>query len=153
MTTSYATLRDKIITKLLATGLFADVNGHQPLSQPVGPATAAVWAGPIDVVPRRSGLDVVKYRLQVFVSVYVPLQDPLDAVEVTVVDTSLAILDLVVTDFELGGSLDHVDLLGAYGEPLRSSLGYLRVDQHDYRTATVTIPLILADTDDSNETP
>jgi hypothetical protein len=153
VTTSYATLRDKVITKLLGTGRFQAVNGHQPLSQPVGPASASVWAGPIDVVPRRSGLDTVKYRLQLFVSVYVPLQDPLDVVEVMVVDTSLAILDLVVTDFQLDGAVDHVDLLGTYGEPVGSSLGYLRIDQHDYRTATITIPLILADTDDSDETP
>jgi len=149
----YAMVRDKIISHLTATGMFASVNGHQPLSLPSSPATAAVWAGPVDVVSNTSGLGAVKLRLIVFVSIYVPLDDPLDQVESTIVDSSTTVVELVCGDFELGSTVECVDLLGSSGQAIGAQLGYAQIDSRSYRTSTVTIPLILADTDDIDETP
>jgi|VirMetMinimDraft_7_1064189.scaffolds.fasta_scaffold242399_2 hypothetical protein len=150
---SYQVLRDTVESHLLATGLFASVNGHQPLAAPSGPVTASVWAGPIDTIRAASSLSTVKLRLVLYVTLYVPLTDPLDEVEVLVVDDSVAVMELVCGDFELGGAAEMVDLLGAYGQHVGSQLGYVRIGDGDYRTSTVTIPVILAEASDVTEAP
>lgn len=150
---SYATIRDKIRDHLLASGAFGAVDGHQPLGQPTSPVSVAVWAGPVDVSLYGSGLASTKLRLTVFATVYVPLEDPLDAVEALVVDSVLTIMILLHGDFDLGAAVECVDLLGASGTPVGAQLGYVRIDSRDYRTATVTIPILLADVDDIPQTP
>lgn len=151
--TGYATIRDAIRDHLLACGAFGAVQGHQPLGQPTSPVTATVWAGPIDLSQYQSGLAISKIRLTVFVTVYVPLEDPLDNVEALVVDSIITIMALLHGDFELGAQVKCVDLLGAAGTPVSAQLGYVRIDSRDYRTGTVTVPLLLADTDDLVQTP
>jgi hypothetical protein len=150
---AYATIRDKIRDHLLASGAFGAVDGHQPLAQPTSPVTAAIWAGPVDVSPYQSGMATTKLRLTVFVTIYVPLEDPLDNVEALVVDAVLTVMTLLHGDFELGAQVECVDLLGAAGTSVSAQLGYVRIDDRDYRTGTVTVPLLLADADDLTQTP
>jgi hypothetical protein len=48
-------------------------------------------------------------------------------------------------DFDLGGQLRNVDLLGAHGAPLAWTMGYVQQDNKLYRIADLTIPLIVND--------
>ena len=150
---AYGTIRDKIRDHLMASGAFGAVDGHQPLNQPTNKVTAAIWAGPVDVSRYQSGMASTKLRLIVFVTIYVPLEDPLDTVEASVVDSVIIVMSLLHGDFDLGSQVECVDLLGAADTPVSAQLGYVRIDGRDYRTATVTVPIILSDTSDITQTP
>jgi hypothetical protein len=48
-------------------------------------------------------------------------------------------------DFEFGGNVRNVDILGAHGTGLGAVFGYARFDSTTYRVATLTVPLIIND--------
>jgi hypothetical protein len=48
-------------------------------------------------------------------------------------------------DFELGGNVRNVDLLGQASEGLTAQAGYLEQDGKLYRVMTINLPLIVND--------
>lgn len=129
----------------LASGLFERVNGHEPDSAPGSGLTAAVWAQNIAPV-RSSGLAATSGRLTFFVRLYSNVQqEPADAIDpalLAAVDTLLAAYS---GDFELGGNVREVDLLGETGTALSAQAGYLEMDGATYRIMDITLPLIIND--------
>lgn len=130
----------------LASGWFDRVDGHEPKNAPGKGLSAAVWLQKLDAVPARSGLAVSSARVEMSIRVSTPmLTDPEDAIDPELLSAVDALLTAYSSDFQLGGLITAVDLLGAYGTPLGARAGYLTQDQTPYRVMTITLPLILDD--------
>jgi hypothetical protein len=127
-------------------GMFEQVLDHEPVSAPGSGLTYALWVTDIAPIPARSGLSAVTVRLELTGRVFMPADtEPQGDVDVALTDAVNGLMNAYAGDFELGGSVAEVDLLGAYGALLRARFGYTRLDSTTYRVATLTIPLVIDD--------
>lgn len=125
-------------------GLFEQVLGHEPVSAPGSGLIYAVWVKRVTPIPARSGLNSVSARLELNGRVYMPADsEPQDDVDVAVTGAVDGLMNAYAGDFQLGGSVAEVDLLGEYGASFGADFGYARFDSTTYRVATLTVPLIL----------
>jgi hypothetical protein len=139
------TILDAVESHALASGYFAQVNGHEPKSPPTSGITAAVWVEQIGPARGGSGLHSTTARLALFVRLYSAMvQQPADAIDPDMMTALDALMAAYSGDFELGGLIRHVDLLGAYGDPLSARAGYLAEGGAEYRVFTITLPLIVS---------
>ncbi|MFF7837550.1 hypothetical protein ACFZC6_01750 [Streptomyces ossamyceticus] len=147
MTLNLSTYRDVLTSHAQATGLFGQVLGHEPISAPGSGLTAAFWVSRVGPVPNGSGLKSTTARLELMATLLEPADtEPADGVDVDMVGAVDALLAAYSGDFEPGGNVRMVDLLGAYGTPLSAAFGYTRfAGGTTYRAATLTIPLIIND--------
>jgi hypothetical protein len=129
-----------------ALGLFETVLGHEPVSAPGSGLTYAVWVKRVTPIPRRSGLAAVSVRLELTGRVLMPADsEPLDGVDIAVTGAVDGLMNAYAGDFQLGGVVAELDLLGEYGASLGAEYAYARFDTTTYRAATLVIPLILND--------
>jgi hypothetical protein len=138
---------DGIVSHALSTGLFEQVNTHEPKSAPPGGGlTAAVWAQRIGPVPTGSGLAItsglVVFTLRIYSNMLAEPQDAIDPEILAAVDVLMAAYS---GDFELGGTVRNVDLLGETGTPLSMQAGYLSQDKRLFRVVDLTIPCVIND--------
>ena len=127
-------------------GLFENVLDHEPVSAPGSGLIYAVWVADATPVPARSGLDSVSVRLELNGRVSMPADtEPQGDVDVAVLGAAAGLMNTYSGDFELGGTVANVDLLGMHGGALRARFGYTRLDSTTDRVATLTIPLIIND--------
>lgn len=137
---------DAIASHAAGTGLFERVNLHEPKSAPGAGMHAAVWAQQIRAVPQRSGLAATSARVVFTIRLYRNMtaepQDSIDPEMMRAVDT---LIGLVHGDFDLGGTVAEVDLLGMYGDPLEATAGYLNQDGKLYRIIDLNIPMVIND--------
>lgn len=142
---------DQVASHAAATGHFERVNQHEPASSPGHGLTAAVWVSRIHPVARASGLAATSARLALLIRVYSSdTQEPRDAIDPVMMDAVDALLAAYSGDFELGGQVRNVDLLGAHGVGLSAEAGYQPVRTESgatvtYRVMTITLPLIIND--------
>jgi hypothetical protein len=140
------TILDGIVSPMLASGLFARVNAHEPKSAPGGGLTAAVWLDSTAPALGGSGLAATSVRLVFKVRLYTSmLAEPQDAIDPDMLRALDALMGAFSGDFDLGGTVRQVDLLGAYGVPLSSQAGYLNQDGKLMRILDITLPLIVND--------
>lgn len=140
------TYRSVALSHAQALGLFGNVLGHEPVSAPGSGLTFALWVARIAPVPAGSGLTAGSGRLELTGRVLMPADtEPQDGVDVAVTDAVDALMTAYAGDFEFGGSVRNVDLLGAHGTPLSAVFGFSRFDSTTYRVATLTVPLIIND--------
>jgi hypothetical protein len=140
------TILDAVESHALASGYFAQVNGHEPKSPPTSGITCAVWVEQIGPARGSSGLTSTSARLTLFVRLYSSMvQQPADAIDPDLMTALDALMAAYSGDFTLGGLIRHVDLLGAYGDPLSARAGYLAEGGAEYRVLTITLPLIVSD--------
>lgn len=140
------TILSAVESHALASGYFADVNGHEPKSPPTSGITAAVWVEQIGPARGGSGLNSTSSRLALYVRLYSSLvQQPVDAIDPDLMTALDALMAAYSGDFELGGLVRQVDLLGTYGDPLSARAGYLAEGGAEYRVMTITLPLIVSD--------
>lgn len=146
MSLDLTTILNAVEAHALASGYFDAVNGHEPLSPPTSGVTCAVWTEMIGPARGGSGLNSTSARLALFVRLYTPLaQLPSDAIDPAMMTALDALMTAYSGDFELGGLVREVDLLGAYGDPLSGRAGYLKTSGTDYRVFTITLPLVVND--------
>lgn len=139
-------LMDGVADRARRTGLFEKVNGHEPKNSPGNGLTAAVWVDTIDPIALASGLAVTSARVPVMVRIYTNmLMEPQDAIDPNIINAVSVLMGEYAGDFDLGGLVRNVDLLGQHGVPLRAQAGYLEQDKKLYRVMTITVPLIVND--------
>lgn len=141
-----AAILDGVVSHALALGLFERVNTHEPKAKPGDGLTAAIWVQSIGPVPAGSGLSSTTARVVFHVRLYsnmlVEHQDEIDPTVMRAVD---ALFTAYSGDFELGGSVRNVDLLGQAGVPLSALAGYVNLSGGMYRVMEITLPLIVND--------
>lgn len=146
MSIGLAGILDAVISHAQTSGHFDTVNGHELKSAPGPGLHGEVWVSAVSPVRRRSGMAATSARVQLTVRVTTTmLSEPQDAIEPLVVDAVDALMTAYSGDFQLGGLVSEVDLLGAYGDPLQARGGYLTRDRTMYRALDITLPVILND--------
>lgn len=142
------TIRAAVESHALATGYFAATAGHEP-ENATGPGiTAAVWVDELLPVRRRSGLASTSTIVVLQVRLQMPTTyEPADDIDPLLLDAADALMRAYSGDFELGGVVAAVDLLGLAGGPmLRGKAGYLpQGDGQLYRVFVITLPLLVDD--------
>lgn len=140
------TLTDKLTSQALASGMFEQVNGHEPENPPSsGGLTCGVWFETA-VPARTSGLATTSVRVEMSVRIYTnAVSEPMDAIDPAVTNAVDVLCAAYVAGFTLGGLVRQIDIFGAYGAPLGARAGYLPLNGVTYRVVTITVPLIVDD--------
>ena len=122
------------------------VNTHEPKNAPGNGLTAAIWVQQIAPLAAASGLAATSALLTVNVRLYSNMiQEPQDQIDPKMVAAVDALMNAYTGDFELGGLVRNVDLLGQFGGGLFAQAGYLEQDRKMFRVMTLTVPLVLND--------
>jgi hypothetical protein len=130
----------------LTLGVFDRVNMHEPKSAPGNGVTCSIWVERIHPVVGGSGLDKTSYRLELSERVQLPmLSEPQDTIDLRILSAVDKLLEVYSGDFDLGGLVRNVDLMGEFGDPLSGEAGYIEQDSRIYRVMVVTLPLIIND--------
>jgi hypothetical protein len=130
-----------------ASGHFDRVAGHEPKNAPGRGLSAAVWVDRIAPVPAGSGLSRTSALVVLNVRAYTNmLADPPDAIDPNLVAAVDALMTAYSGDYDLGGLVRNVDLLGAAGgDGMSAQAGYIQQDGKLFRVFTITLPLIISD--------
>lgn len=135
-----------LVSHAASTGLFERVNAHEPKNAPGNGLSAAVWVDSIGPTPSASGLAATTGRVALQVRLFTNMiQEPMDAIDPNMVKAVDTLMGLYSGDFELGGSVRNVDLLGQTGTPLSALAGYINQDGKLFRVMTILVPLIIND--------
>lgn len=127
-------------------GFFEHVTNHEPKARPGPGLTAATWIQDVRPTQSRSGLAATSVRVELTTRIYVSmLAEPADDIDPNAYAAADKLMEAYTGDFELGGAVANVDLLGAHGEPLRARAGYLNQSGALYRVFDIITPLILND--------
>jgi hypothetical protein len=139
---------NEVLSHALASGQFEAVNGHEPKSAPRtdGGLVASLWVQRVGPVSEGSGLQATTGLLVLNLRIYKNMiSEPQDDIDIDVLAAVDAMLGAYSGDFELGGRIRQVDLLGQTREPLSAEAGYLEIDKRMFRIMTITLPLIIND--------
>lgn len=137
---------DAAMSHAMASGYFERVNFHEPKNKPGNGITCALWVQEIGPAQGGSGLNSTTARLALSVRVYQNfVMQPEDAIDPMVLDAVDGLMAAYSADFELGGLIREVDLLGEFGVPLSAQAGYIDVANEMHRVMTITLPLIVND--------
>ncbi len=146
MSLNSAAVFNALESHLLATGLFHRVNTHEPKSAPQDPLVASVTWASTGPAPAGSGLKATTGLCVFLIRIYNNmLSEPQDAIDPTVLVATDVVMEALTGDFELGGNVRNVDLLGQTGSTLSAEAGYITVDSTLFRTADITVPVIIND--------
>jgi fermentation-respiration switch protein FrsA (DUF1100 family) len=146
MTINIAGILDGLVSHAMATGLFDRVSGHEPKNPPGNGLSCAFWAQAIGPVPAASGLQLTTGRVEFNARLYSSfVQQPEDAIDPNLIAAVDVLLSAYSGDFELGGNVRNIDLLGQTGAALGAQAGYLTQGGTTYRVFTITIPAIVND--------
>jgi hypothetical protein len=146
MTLAINDIVSAVTSHAMASGLFEQVNGHEPKNPPGNGLSAAVWVERIRPARTSSGLSSTSGYLQLSIRLYSNLlSQPEDWIDPALTAAVDALMSAYSGDFTLGGLVRSVDLLGAEGESLEAASGYLAVSEGEFRVFTITLPLIIND--------
>lgn len=125
---------------------FETVISHEPKSAPVSLPACAVWVQEIVPVPALSGLASTSGRLSLRARIYLPfLGKPEDAIDPRLVTLTSLVFGAYSGGFTFSGEVMEVDLLGAYGESLSATAGYINHDDRMFRVMEIKVPVIIDD--------
>jgi hypothetical protein len=139
-------LFNQLVSMASASGLFTQVNGHEPASPAQTGVTSAVWFDHVGPAKEVSGLSATAARVEFLQRLYLPIPSTgnRDLVDPALAGAAMTMIGLLSADFELGGEIFAVDLEGAYGAPLAGKAGYLDQGGGQWsRIIDITIPLVL----------
>lgn len=146
------TIVSAVVDHALATGVFDEVNQHEPLNSPGNGVACAIWPGNIEPAEKQSGLASVSLKFALNVRLYIRWNpDSLDSVDIRLIDAVDTLMRAYSGDFTLGGLVQEVDFFGTNGTKLAVEFGYQSIDNADFRVATITLPLIVIDAWDESE--
>jgi hypothetical protein len=144
-------LVDNVVSDIQRSGWCDRVNEYEPTRKPGHGITAAVWAqhiGPTVV----SGLASTSAVVVVMVRLYKPLPigqakvpASMDMIDRRLLKAASNIVRRYHDDFDFGGTIRNVDLLGSRGQALEGEAGYIEIDKVLHRVITITVPCIVND--------
>lgn len=140
-----------VLTKLRdhagSLGIFEHIEGHALINPPPSGIAVAFEFGTLRPGAQYSGLRATSVVLTWTASVYKTLlSQPADDIELDIAGAAGALLSVYSGDFDLGGAIRNVDLLGSTGQGLSADGGYIKLpDGGTFRTTVITIPMIVND--------
>lgn len=145
---------DALLTLASRTASFDVTMSHEPRKAPGSGFTFACWINQMDPVARASGLNVTSIRIEWMVRLFMPYVGP-NADELNNMDRDMSLrvgmlFAAFSGDFEITPQNHTIDLLGAYGEPLRMRAGFATFEKTPFRIADVLVPVILFDVFDQS---
>lgn len=146
MTINSTSILDTLVSHALTSGHFQVVNRHEMKSAPTGIGTfAEIWLDALRPC-RSSGLASTCALLQYMVRIRTNMMtEPADEIDPRILAATDYLMNAYSGDFELGGQVRCIDLLGMEDQPLSARAGYLRHDSKNYRVMTITLPIIIND--------
>lgn len=127
-------------------GIFDRVNTHEPKNAPGGGLSCIIWLDTLGPARGESGLVITAALLTLSVRIQGPMiQEPQDDIDSNMLGAVDKLINEYSGDFELGGLVRNVDLLGQSGTGLSGRAGYLNQDNKLYRVFTITLPMIVDD--------
>lgn len=136
---------DNVASHIMATGYFDTVLGYESKQSPSTGLNAALYVEDIRPI-RTSGLNNTSIRLELELRLYSSTyQEPYESIDSILVKATDAVFTAVIGDFDLGGEARHVDIFGAYGQPVRIRSGYINLSGQEYRVFQVTVPIVVDD--------
>lgn len=140
-------IMDAIASHAASLGRFERVNLHEPKNSPGSGITCAIWADFIGPVPSSSGLAATSALLIFNVRIYSNmLAEPQDYIDPEVIKAVDLLMEAYSADFELGGDVAWIDLLGQSGRQMQAQAGYISQDGKNFRVMTISLPVVLNDT-------
>ena len=145
-----------LLDKGVALGIFDSHSLHEPKSAPQGKLHLSGFGATMDPVAELSGLNTVSVRVEFqFVILRDMFGDPADMIDPETMGAAGRFMNAIANGFTLDDTVHAVDVLGAYGESLRSQAGYITIGGGGgpnaqgggkmFRVMTVFVPVILAD--------
>jgi hypothetical protein len=128
--------------------VFERVTAHEPKNAPGNGMSLSLHGMELGLDPNASGLASVAGLWTVHATAMIPfLQEPLDAIDITLTKATWSIISALVRNFTLGGLIRNVDLMGMYTGtvPLKGTFGYLTIDSKIFRVVTIPIPMLVGD--------
>ncbi|MGY5048302.1 hypothetical protein ACWDE0_22120 [Streptomyces sp. 900105755] len=146
MSLDFRGIRNQLVSHAMTLGVFGQVLDHEPVSAPGSGLTYAVYGGRLAPSAANSGLSSTSAMLVFNGRLYTPADsEPMGDADAIIFDALDALFGAYSGDFDLGGTVRNVDLLGADGPPLAADLRYLQLDSTTYRTANLNLPMIVND--------
>lgn len=139
---------DTVTTFATDSGLFAGgVVDYEARTTPTEGIMCAVWFQTLAPIPERSGLASTTALLTLNVRLYLStLHQPYGDMETLMVQAADTLMGDFSGDFDFGGKVSNVDLLGAHGPGLSGQAGYVpNMDGKLMRVVTITLPLVIND--------
>lgn len=137
---------DAVISDVQASGYFDKVNAYETKRRPLTKMTAAVWLQSIDPIALASGLASTSALIVFIVRMYMNmLREPQDGIDPLMAKATSNIMRRYHGDFDFGGVIRNVDLLGHFGTSLRAEAGYQEIDKVNFRVMDITVPCIVND--------
>lgn len=137
---------DQVVSRACEVWDFSRVQAHEPKSAPGVGLTLATFVQQFQPIALASGLDATSARMELVVRLYRPfVSQPEDLIDPDLAKAATAICLAYSGDFDLGGQVRDVDLLGQFGVGLGWRAGYQTIDRTVYRIVDITVPLILND--------
>lgn len=137
---------DELTSMALAQGLFRHVNGHEPKSAPEAGLTCAVWVDTIDPHRGASGLAATSARVVFKMRLYAPMiTEPQDDIDPSLVNAADVLMASLHADYDLGGTVRSIDVLGETGSALSARAGYVTIGQTMFRVIDLNVPVIIND--------
>lgn len=144
---------DAVVSDVQASGYFDAVNEHEAKRKPGRGLTAAVWVQSMMPIAGISGLAATGARVVFQLRTYKNLQlrpggtgpQMQDSIDRNMVKAMSNLARRYHGDFDFGGVIRNVDLLGHWGIALSVTAGYLEQDKVWFRTMDMLIPCIVND--------
>lgn len=138
-------LMDATASELGALGAFERIPLHEPKTEVTDGLSAAIWHSEIDPIPELSSLNTTAMRVELVVRLFQNmLHEPQDEIDPEMTRVVNLIFNAFHGGFTLGGLVTQVDLIGTYGQPLRSRSGYIQHSGKLQRSISVYVPCIIA---------
>ena len=142
---TFRNARDAIASYGAASGFFDAVMLHEPKSAPGKGLSLAIFLAPVEPI-QSSGLAATSVRMVINAQLRCSmLREPQDDIDLDLLEAADALMTAISGDFDLGGSVRAVDLLGQHGPGLSAQTGYITHDGHMYRVIDVLIPCLVND--------
>ena len=125
-------------------GVFETVYAYEPKAAPASLPACAVWTQALTPVAALSGLSATSGRLELRARIYVSfLGKPEDRIDPELVRLASTLLGAYTGGFTFAGTVYAIDLLGAHGQSLSATAGYIQHDSHMFRVMECEIPVII----------